>query len=145
MKQELIARLSSFFEKNPTLKGKPATAEQIDNAEKDLNVKMSEDYKDFIQHFGGAYAGIAVHAFVNGSSVGNETVVELTDRGRKLFNDANLFPEINDSIVIADDGSGNPIAIEPTGEVVLFDYDTEEKQVLSASFGQFIEDNFAEW
>lgn len=40
------------------------------------------------------------------------------------------------------DGSGNPIAIMPTGEVVLFDYDTEEKQVLSNSFEEFIEENF---
>lgn len=145
MKQTLVDRLSSFFEKNPTLKGKPATEEQITGAEKALGVKMDEDYKTFIRHFGGAYAGIAVHAFANGSSVGNETVEELTDRGRKLFNEADLFPEINDSIVIADDGSGNPIAIEPNGEVVLFDYDTEEKQILSASFEQFIEDNFSEW
>ena len=58
---------------------------------------------------------------------------------------ANLFPEINKSLVIADDGSGNLIAIMPNGEVVLFDYDTEEKQVLSNSFEEFIEENFVEW
>jgi len=28
---------------------------------------------------------------------------------------------------------------------VLFDYDTEEKQVLSNSFEEFIEENFVEW
>ncbi|HEZ5196993.1 TPA: hypothetical protein WIW93_000349 [Neisseria meningitidis] len=33
----------------------------------------------------------------------------------------------------------------PNGEVVLFDYDTEEKQVLSNSFEEFIEENFVEW
>ena len=62
-----------------------------------------------------------------------------------LVNEANLFPEINKSLVISDDGSGNPIAIMPNGEVVLFDYDTEEKQVLSNSFEEFIEENFVEW
>ncbi|HHK5575493.1 TPA: hypothetical protein ACQUH6_000205 [Neisseria polysaccharea] len=33
----------------------------------------------------------------------------------------------------------------PNGEVVLFDYDTEEQQVLSNSFEEFIEENFMEW
>ena len=88
---------------------------------------------------------MAIHAFVNGTSIGNETIIDLTNNARNLFNDANLFPEINKSLVIADDGSGNPIAIMPNGEVVLFDYDTEEKQELSNSFEKFIEENFVEW
>ena len=84
------------------------------------------------------------NAFINGTSIGNETIIDLTNSARNLFNDANLFPEINKSLVIADDGSGNPIAIVLNGEVVLFDYDTEEKQVLSNSFEGFIEENFVD-
>ena len=41
--------------------------------------------------------------------------------------------------------SGRPLLIMPNGEVVLFDYDTEEKQVLSNSFEEFIEENFVKW
>lgn len=146
MKQEVINKLNVFYQKNPTMLGKAATNEQIANAEKELNIIMDKDYKEFIQIFGGAYAGLAIHAFINGTSIGNETIIDLTNSARNLFNDANLFPEINKSLVIADDGSGNPIAIMPNGEVVLFDYDTEEKQVLSNSFEEFIEENFvAEW
>ena len=106
---------------------------------------MDKDYKEFIQNFGGAYAGLAIHAFINETSIGNETIIDLTNNARKLFNEANLFPEINKSLVISDDGSRNPIAIMPNGEMVLFDYDTEEKQVLSNSFEEFIEENFVEW
>jgi len=125
--------------------GKAATNEQIISAEKELNIIMDKDYKEFIQNFGSAYAGLAIHAFINGTSIGNETIIDLTNNDRKLFNEANLFPEINKSLVISDDGSGNPIAIMPNGEMVLFDYDTEEKQVLSNSFEEFIEENFVEW
>lgn len=142
MRHEVINRLNIFFQKNPTMVGKSATNEQIINAEKELNIIMDKDYKEFIQNFGGAYAGLAIHAFINGTSIGNETIIDLTNGARNLFNEANLFPEINESLVISDDGSGNPIAIIPTGEVVLFDYDTEEKQVLSNSFEEFIEENF---
>lgn len=145
MKQEVIDKLNVFYQKNPTMLGKAATNEQIANAEKELNIIIDKYYKEFIQNFGGAYAGLAIHAFINGTSIGNETIIDLTNSARNLFNDANLFHEINKSLVIADDGSGNPIAIMPNGEVVLFDYDTEEKQVLSNSFEEFIEENFVEW
>ncbi|WP_273161010.1 hypothetical protein [Prevotella aurantiaca] len=39
-------------------------------------------------------------------------------------------------------GAGNPIAIAPNEEVVLFDYDIEEKQKLANSFEKLIEDSF---
>ena len=145
MKQEVVNKLSVFYRKNPTMLGKAATNEQIANAEKELNIIMDKDYKEFIQNFGGSYVGLAIHAFINGASIGNETIIDLTNSARSLFNDANLFPEINKCFVITDDGSGNPIAIMPNGEVVLFDYDAEEKQVLSNSFEEFIEENFVEW
>ncbi len=145
MKQEVINKLNAFFKKNPTMLGEAATDEEIINAEKELNVIMDEDYKEFIRNFGGAYAGLAIHAFINGTSIGNETIIDLTNNARNFFNNVNLFPEINESLVIADDGSGNPIAIMSNGKVVLFDYDTEEKQILSNSFEEFIEENFVEW
>ncbi|WP_423809002.1 SMI1/KNR4 family protein [Prevotella pallens] len=49
---------------------------------------------------------------------------------------------MNNCLVFSDDGAGNPIAIAPNGEVILFDYDTEEKQTLANSFEKLIEDNF---
>jgi hypothetical protein len=145
MNQELMERISAFLDKNPTLKGSPATAEQIASAENELGVTLDNDYKEFIQRFGGAYAGIAVHAFANGSSVGNETIVDLTKQNRNIANGNELFPELNKAYVIADDGSGNPIALTPKGEVVLYDYDTEEQQVLAPTFEALIEGNFTEW
>ena len=145
MNEVLLNRIAKFLEKNPTLKGSPATTEQLATAEQELNITIDKDYRAFVEKFGGAYAGIAIHAFVNGASVGNETVVELTVTMRRLFNSAGLFPEINRSMVFADDGSGNPVAITPEGEVVLFDYDTEEKEVLARTFEGFIANKFNEW
>jgi cell wall assembly regulator SMI1 len=145
MKQALMDRLSDFLEKKPSLKGKPATMEEITTAEKVLQVTLDDNYKEFIQKFGGAYAGIAIHAFSNGSSVGTETIIELTTQDRKLANEMRIFPDINRCYVIADDGSGNPIAISPNGEIILFDYDTSEQKILAANFETFIETNFHEW
>ncbi len=122
-----------------------ATDNQIINAEILLNTKFDVQYKSFIQNFGGAYVGVAIYGFENSSSLGTETVIDLTLNARKLSNSLGLFDEVNQCIVISDDGSGNPIAIETNGNIVLFDYDIEEKQLLALTFEQLIEDNFCEW
>lgn len=145
MKQEIVDRLIAFLQRHPELKGQPASLEEIRNAEAELGVTMGADYRQFIQAFGGAYAGLDIHAFSNGSAIGKATVVELTRMGRNLFNHMGMFPEINACYVISDDGSGNPIALCPNGEVWLFDHDTEQKTQLATSLAQLIEDHFSEW
>jgi hypothetical protein len=145
MKQEIVDRLNAFLQRNPELRGQPASLEQIRNAEAELGVTLGADYREFIQTFGGAYAGLCIHAFSNGSAMGRETVVDLTRMGRRLLNHMGLFPEINSCYVISDDGSGNPIALCPNGEVWLFDHDTELKTRLAASLAQLIEEHFEEW
>ena len=138
-------RLNNFLDKKPSLKGRPATLEEIKEAEKELEVRLDDDYKEFIQKFGGAFAGIAIHAFSNGSSIGKETMIELTKQGRKIAHVNKFFPALNKCYVIADDGSGNPIGINPKGQVILFDYDTGEETMLAESFELLIKDNFHEW
>ncbi|MBF1385593.1 SMI1/KNR4 family protein [Prevotella aurantiaca] len=95
MKQTIIKKLSAFFIKSPTLLGVAATNEQIENAEKELHLTIDNDYKEFILNFGGAYAGIAIHAFENGTLIGKDTIIDLTTNARYLFGTANLFLEIN--------------------------------------------------
>ena len=79
MKQKLIERLSTFLNKHK-MRGTPATDEQIEQAEKVLNVKFSSDYIDFIKHFGRAWADIEIFAFE-----GNETVVGYTQSLREFM------------------------------------------------------------
>lgn len=95
MKQTIIKKLSAFFIKSPTLLGVAATNEQIGNVEKVLHVVMDNDFKEFILNFWGAYEGIAIHAFENGTLIGKDTIIDLTTNARHLFNTATLSPEIN--------------------------------------------------
>lgn len=145
MKEELMKRIECFLEKHPELKGVSATTKEIAEAEKELKIKLDDDYKEFIKRFGGSYAGIAIHAFSNGSSMGNETIINLTNWCRESFEGDEFSPEINESLIFSDDGSGNPIAINANGEVVIYYHDSGYKEVLSKSFESFIEENFAEW
>lgn len=147
MKESLMERLKAFLLKKEqqTLIGIPASQTEIMNAKRQLHIQLHTDYVEFITAFGGAYAGIAVHAFSNGSSIGNETVVNLTLDFPQQFFDY-LPPNIlATSYVISMDGEGNPIFIESSGKVYICFHDSGEVKRLANSFKLLIEENFYEW
>ncbi|EJW18756.1 SMI1/KNR4 family protein [Paenibacillus alvei] len=147
MKDALMERLKIFLhqEDNETLVGIPASQEEIVSAEQRLNVNFHEDYVHFIKTFGGAYAGLTIHAFSNGSSLGNETVVDLTLGFREQFKGHPFAEVLRTSYVISIDGSGDPIFMNQTGEVFIGYHDTGEIKLLANSFEEMIEENFYEW
>ncbi|GAB6988254.1 SMI1/KNR4 family protein [Paenibacillus pini] len=147
MKDALTERLKIFLhrEDNRTLVGIPASQEEIAKAQQRMNVKFHEDYIQFIKMFGGAYAGLAVHAFSNGSSLGNETVVDLTLGFREQFKDLPFAEVLRTSYVISMNGSGDPIIINQAGKVIIYYHDSGETELLADSFEVLVEDNFYEW
>lgn len=147
MNDALMQRLTHFLakEENDNLLGKPALDEEIKAAEEKLNVKFHRDYKDFIKCFGGAYAGLDIHAFSNGSCLGKETVVELTLEFRQSYAGDERAVELNKSYVISITGTGDPIIINPAGEVVALYHDSDEREVLAASLEALLQENFVEW
>lgn len=142
-----MGRLKAFLyrEDNLSLVGIAASQEEIASAQEQLNVSFHADYVHFIQKFGGAYAGLAVHAFSNGSSIGKETVVDLTLDFREQFKGSPFAEVLERSYVIAMDGSGDPIFINPAGQVLICYHDNGEMKQLADSFETLIEDCFLEW
>ena len=129
-----IERLRRFLTAHDMI-GTPASDEQVLCAEQELGVKFSSDYIDFIKNFGTAYAGMMINALD-----GNENVVEETKSLREVH------PEVTDTYVISDDGSGNPIMINSKGEVEIYYHDSDaEIKTIAPSLEQYIEDNFPEW
>lgn len=147
MNEALMERLQNFLfrEDRASLVGSPATQEEIAHAEQQLNVRFHEDYVHFIRKFGGAYAGLAVHAFSNGSSIGNETVADLTLDFREQYKELPIGDALQTGYVISIDGSGNPIIIDQSGKVFICHHDTGEVKLLADSFEALIEENFYEW
>lgn len=147
MREDLLKRLRLFLfnEKHQTLVGKPASQREIIEAQQQLHEQFHSDYVAFIETFSGAYAGIAIHAFSNGSSLGNETVVDLTLDFRQQYKEF-LSPNVLEtSYVISMDGGGNPIFIDPSGHVFICDHDCGEIKRIADSFELLIEDCFYEW
>ena len=139
LKTSLIKRLEKFLKENEML-GNPATSEQIAKAEKELNIKLPEEYVDFITRFGATYAGVDIYAFEE-----PENIVRLTLQAREAYKNDGRQEEAMRSVVISDDGAGNPILINGVGEVVVFYHDCDERELLASSLNQLIENNFEEW
>ena len=118
--------------------GTSVEQEIIENAEKQLNVKFDNDYKEFIGCFGGSYIGFPLYAFNNCKMLSDETIVDLTLNFRDAYLLENKFPIIQESYVISVDGNGDPLVITPDGKVVIYYHDNNEQKVLADSFYVFL-------
>lgn len=148
MKEMLMERLKTFLlrEDNSTLLGSPASEEEIEAAQQELGIRFHEDYVQFIRTFGGAYIGLPVYAFSNGSSIGNRTIVDMTLYFREELKEQPPFAELlPTSYVVSMDGLGDPIIIDQAGKVFLCFPHSGEIKLLAESFEALIEENFQEW
>lgn len=143
MNQELLERVRKEItsDQDMVLYGNPASDEEIARAENMLNIKFNDQYIQFIKLFGGAFGGISIHAFNNGSLIGNATVIELTKKFRETYSD--LDKDILSSFyVISDDGSGNPIIMNTDGEIFIFLHDSYEIECLYGSLEELLIKSF---
>ena len=143
MNESLIKRIEYFlFDKDNSLfLGKPAEDKIITDAEKKLNVKFDKDYIQFIKLFGGSFVGLPVYAFSNSEMLSNQTVVDLTNEFRESYEVDDRCPIIQSSYVISVEGNGDPIMINPSGEVLIYYHDDDVVETIAPSFEKLIEDN----
>lgn len=143
MNESLLSRVEEVIMShgNHSLYGLPAEGYEIDNAEKLLNVRFNEQYIMFIKRFGGAFGGVAIHAFKNGSLIGKETVVELTQSFRRSYvHSENEY--LLSFYAISDDGAGNPLLMNEDGIIIIFYHDTREIDILYDSLESLLMKSF---
>ena len=133
---ETMNLLIKYFQDYPELKGIPASSEEIKYAENILRIKFHDDYIEFIKKFGGASAGLDIHAFHNSTLIGKETVIELTQGFRKLL-ELHEQP-MNKLYAISDDGSGNPILMDQQGHIFIYYHDSSEMEILYESLDRLL-------
>lgn len=141
MTKDLIIRIEKEMNPIPSinLRGIPANDSQIIEAENELKIQFHDDYKTFIKTFGGAYVGIPIYAFENNEMMTNQTVTDLTLSFREDYVGDKRSEILNKSYVISFDGSGNPILIDFSGQVIIVYHDNDEYKIFASSFSEFIE------
>jgi hypothetical protein len=109
----------------------------ITEVEKILGIKFSDSFQKYLRKYGGG--GFQGH-FINGLST-----KDVQRKGWSLLDNTNFYkneqkwPGIEDWYIISDDGRGNPIGMNPKGEVWLSDHDASFEQIkLADSFEEFI-------
>lgn len=111
---------------------------EIESAQSDMGLKFCESYKKFLSTYGGAMiSGDLVHGlrYQDDMSSNCWSVVDVTN----FYKTKQKWPGIDDWYIISDDGRGNPIGINPKGEVYLSDHDSGFEQVkLADSFEEFL-------
>ena len=133
METSTIDKINNFFEKNPIAKGTPSTQNEIINAEKELAIKFDDDYIFFLLNYGGSMIKAKeIYGFNNSELMGEDNIIELTKSYRQNEG-SNL-----DWLIIGTDYSGNSIGINKEGNVVVYDHDFGELNVLGNTFEDYI-------
>ena len=112
--------------------------DEIENAEKEIGLKFDKIYKLLISKYG------AID--INGQFIYGLRYVILMDEScwsvidnTKFFKETQNWPGIEDWYIVSDDGSGNPIGINPKGEVWLSDHNSNFEQIkLADNFEEFL-------
>lgn len=130
--------LDEEFKKNPELQAGDTLLVDIDQVEKEIGLKFSAPYKNFIKKYGGAIVGGNFIFGLKQQRSMDDYLWSVT-QNTNFFKEEQEWPDIEDWYIISDDGRGNPIGIDPQGVVWLSDHDAGfEKVKLADNFEEFL-------
>lgn len=142
MKPETWKRLDRQFAQDLAIAGQAITVaretpsnEEIAAAAESIGCVFDPDYVAFLRRYGGAIVGsLPVFGLRPVEVMGVVwSVVEVTRRYRDQ-----KWPGTADWYVISEDGYGNPIGIDPDGQVMVSDHDHGDIATLAPNFEDFL-------
>ena len=131
--------LKEEFDQYPSdMGGSIKDIKEIFKAEELLSLKFSSFYKKFLMLYGSAiFDGFFVYGLRKQRSM-DDSLWSVMDQTNFYKNTQN-WPGIDDWYIVSDDGRGNPIGINPKGEVWLSDHDSQFEHIkLADDFEDFI-------
>lgn len=114
----------------------------IQQTEKELNIKFDNSYKYILLNYGDVYLGVdLLPCTKRGFKKAEQTIIEITKSFRSAYLEFQVCDEIQLSYVISIDGSGDPIFITPNGNVKIYYHDNNEIEKLAENFEELIMNN----
>lgn len=136
MRQSTWDKLDEQFSEFPFMKAGSVPAEELLKAERDLGVKFSQDYKEFVEKYGGAIVGPYPIYGVRHAEPMDDFLWSVVDVTLRYRNEG--WPETESLYVISSDHSDNPVGITEDGHVITYDHDLGKKMVLADSFEDYL-------
>jgi len=137
MKNDVWIQLENYGEKYEHLKCINSTEDQIREAENLLGLDFSKSFKIFLKHYQLSSLG-CLNFYTLNPSIDSSTALWSLIEANKWFKEDEKWPGIDDWCIIANDGSGNPIGINPRGEIWISYHDANfEQEKLADDFEEF--------
>lgn len=136
MKIELLNAIDEEFEMCPEAFGGPVNIEDVTQAEDELKANLPNDFKIFLLRYGsGAVGEAVVLGLKEAEFVATPSFVKQTLKFRE-----SLPKDYEKFVVIGIDGAGNPVGFNsPSMEIIRFDHDTCEEEVIAINFEEYLE------
>ncbi len=135
MRNQTWQALDDLFSKSPRLRAEEVERAEVIDAEREVGVKLAEDYKEFIRRYGGAMVKARpIYGVRKSIMMGNtDTLEEVTKEFRQQH-----WPGTEKWAVISTDFDGNPIGLDAEGKVWISDHDRHVIQLLAPNFERYL-------
>ncbi len=136
MRDQTWQTLEDIFSEYPDLKAEAVEAAEVTAAEKEIGVKLPEDFKEFIRRYGGAIVGpFPIYGLRRADPMGDDksSFLEVTKRFRK-----DSWPGTDKWVIISMDHAGNPVGLDAAGKVWISDHDVCAIQLLAPDFEGYL-------
>lgn len=135
MRSQTWKALDDFFSEAPILKAEGVSPAEVTGAEREVGVRLAEDYKEFIRRYGGAIVGaFPIYGLRSVEPMGNwDSFVKVT----KIFRQQH-WPGVEKWAVISMDHAGNPVGLDAEGKVWISDHDVLAIQLLAPDFEAYL-------
>lgn len=139
MRKEQIEAVRELRNQVPEAFGRPATEEEIINAEGKVGIKLPNEYKVFLKEFGSGAVGKAIILGLSEAEfVATSSFANISLEIRKEF--FKYMPEYGDIVVIGIDGSGNPVGYLPDSPTIfVYDHDFGGRYDLANDFSDYVD------
>lgn len=136
MRAETLHALDTMFRESPVMCAGTATREEVDQLESSIGFRLPDDYREFVERFGGAIVGpFSVYGVQGSDAMGDDesSALDVTNRFR-----SDGWQGTDQWLVVSMDHSGNPVGLDREGKVWISDHDAGAIQELAPTFEDYL-------
>jgi SMI1/KNR4 family protein SUKH-1 len=137
MRKQTWQALDDLFSEMPLLKAQEIVAPaEVDVAEREIGIPLTEDYKEFIRRYGGAIVGpFPIYGLRRAEPMGDDksSFLEVTTHFRQQ-----RWPGVENWAIISTDHCGNAVGLDPEGKIWISDHDECAIQLLAPNFEAYV-------